>query len=127
MDQPKPPPDDSAVSKESLNLIRMGIGHYVKVFWDPSEEDVADASTHEVGEVPVSMEAVENLQGLFIDHLSGDGMFRPGDDEREVSLRLLFHRLETETLAIRHRFLLDPDLRKDYRRIYRIKIKNSRH
>jgi hypothetical protein len=36
-------------------------------------------------------------------------MFRPGDNEREVSLRLLLHRLETEPLTVRHRFLLDQD------------------
>jgi hypothetical protein len=109
MDQSKPTPNDSTVSKQSLNLIGVRIGHHVEIFWNPSEEEVADASTHEVGEVPVSMEAVQDLQGLFIDHLSGDGMFRPGDDEREVSLRLLLHRLETEPLTVRHRFLLDQE------------------
>jgi hypothetical protein len=91
MDQPKPTPDDSAVPKQSLNLMRVRIGHHIEIFWNFPEKEVADASTHEVGEVPVSMESVQDLQGLFIDHLSGDGMFRPGDDEREVFLRLLFH------------------------------------
>jgi hypothetical protein len=109
MDQPKPTPDDSTVPKQSLNLIRVRTGHHVEIFGNPSEEEVADASTHEVGKVPVSVEAVQDLQGLFIDHLSGDGMFRPEDDEREVSLRLLFHRLETEPLPVHHRFLLDQN------------------
>jgi hypothetical protein len=55
------------------------------------------------------MEAVQYLQGLFIDHLSGDGMFGPGDEEREISLRLVFHRFETEPLTVRHRLLLDQE------------------
>jgi hypothetical protein len=36
-------------------------------------------------------------------------MFRPGDDEREVSLRLLFHRHQTEPQTVHHRFLLDQE------------------
>jgi hypothetical protein len=85
------------------------IGHHVEIFWHFPEEEVADASTHEIGEVPVSMEAVQDLQCLFIDHLSGDGMFRPGDNERDLSLRLLLHRHQTEPRTVHHRFLLDQE------------------
>jgi len=68
----------------------MRIGHHVEIFWNFPEKEVTDASSYEVGEVPLSMEAVQNLQGLFIDHLSGDKVFRPGDNERVISLCFVF-------------------------------------
>jgi len=90
VDQPKPTPDDATVSKQSFNLEGVRIGHHIEIFWNPAEEEVADAPTHEVGKVAVSMEAVQDLQGLFIDHLSGDKVFRPGDNERVISLCFVF-------------------------------------
>jgi len=107
MNEPKPSADGPAVSEEGLDFVGMSIGGYVEIFRSPPEEQITNTPSHEISQEPMSMEAVEDLQCVFIDHLSGDGMFRPRDDEREVSLRLVFHHLETEPLTVRHRLLLD--------------------
>jgi hypothetical protein len=41
--------------------MRVGVGGDIKVFWDPPKEEIADASSNEIGYKPMSMEAVENL------------------------------------------------------------------
>jgi len=49
MDQPKSAADDPAVLEEIFDLMRVGIGGDVKILWDSSEEEIPDASSHEIG------------------------------------------------------------------------------
>ena len=74
MDQTKSPADNSAISKEGLDLVETGIGGDIEVFRDPSQEEIANAASHQVGQKTMSTEAIKDLQRLFINQLSGDRM-----------------------------------------------------
>ena len=53
--------DKARVSKQFVNLFRMSIGGYVKVFWMAAEEQVTHATTHQIGLVTSVGETLDNL------------------------------------------------------------------
>jgi hypothetical protein len=70
MDQSKSAADDPAVFKEGIDLNGMGISGDIKVFWDPSQEKIPNASADEISYKSMSVKAVENFESLFVDILS---------------------------------------------------------
>jgi hypothetical protein len=70
LNQSKSPADGPAVFEEGLDLLRMSIRGDIEVFGDLSEEKITNTSANKVGYKPMSVKAVENLEGLFVDHLS---------------------------------------------------------
>jgi hypothetical protein len=81
MNEPEPATDDSAVAEEGLDLAGVGVGGDIKILGDPSDEKVPDTSANQIGKEPMSMKTVKNLQGLFIDTLSRNGVLRPGNND----------------------------------------------
>jgi hypothetical protein len=70
LNEPKPPPDDSAVPEEGVHLMGVGICGDIKILRDFSQKEIPDASSDEKGQESVVMETIENFKGLFIDPLS---------------------------------------------------------
>jgi hypothetical protein len=82
MNQSKSAANDPAISEEAVDLLGMRIGGDIKVSWHLPQEEIPNTPPYQVSKEPMSVEAVENFQSLFIDHLSRDGMLRSRDDER---------------------------------------------
>jgi hypothetical protein len=74
MDQSKSATDDPTISKETVDLVRMGIGGNIEVSRNLSQEEITNTPSHEVSQESMSLETIEDFQGLFVDHLSRDGM-----------------------------------------------------
>ena len=70
MNEAKPPANGPAVPEKGVNLMGMGIGGQVEIFWDPSEQKVPHTSADEIGQESMPVEPVEDLQRLFVDHAS---------------------------------------------------------
>jgi hypothetical protein len=49
MDQPETTANDPAVFKEVMNLLGMGVGGDIEIFWSFSEEKIPDASPDKAG------------------------------------------------------------------------------
>jgi hypothetical protein len=41
--------DDPAVSKKSVDLMGVSVGGDIEIFWDPPDEEVANASSNKIG------------------------------------------------------------------------------
>jgi hypothetical protein len=82
MRQPEAAADDPAVSKKLLDLIRMCRGADVEVFGPPSQNQIAHAAAHEIGDVVVLTQTVEHLQSIRIDVLAGNRVFLARHDPR---------------------------------------------
>ncbi len=95
MNESKATADNSAVFEQGFDLVGMGIGSDIEISRCPSREKVADASSNEVGQEAMMVQAVEGLQGLLIDHLSRDRMFSPRDDERSYRAMLIAFGVQT--------------------------------
>jgi hypothetical protein len=59
----------------------MGVGPDIEVFGPPTYEKIPNASAHQVGRVVVLLQAVEDLECVWIDVPSRNPMVRAGDDE----------------------------------------------
>jgi hypothetical protein len=68
MDQPEPSADDPAVFKKGMDLMGVSIRGDIKILRDLSEEKIPDASPNQAGKKTMPVEAVENLEGLFVNH-----------------------------------------------------------
>jgi hypothetical protein len=49
MNQPESAADDAAVSKEGVDLMGVSVGGDIEIFRNPPDEEVANASSHEIG------------------------------------------------------------------------------
>jgi len=74
VDQSEPASDDSAVSEESADLVRVSVRGHVEVFWKLSEEQIPYAAADKISQKPVSVKTVKYLQRFFIDHFSRNGV-----------------------------------------------------
>jgi hypothetical protein len=70
LNQSKPSADNSAVSKEGIDLMGVGIGRDIEVFWGFSQQEIPNASSYEIGQESMVTKTVENLEGFFVDLLS---------------------------------------------------------
>ncbi len=68
--------------KTFLSLARRGVRGDVEVLGLAAEQQVAHAAAHEVGEVPVLFQLVEDPHGVVADPLAGDGMPGARNDRR---------------------------------------------
>jgi hypothetical protein len=81
MDQSESSADDPAVSKKGVNLMGVSIGGHIEIFRGFSEEKIPDASTDEISQKSVLMETIEDFQGFFINHFSGNRVLHSWNDE----------------------------------------------
>jgi hypothetical protein len=81
VDQPESTPDDSAVSKEGVNLMGMSIGGYIEIFGGFSKEKIPNASTDEISQESMLMQAIEDFQSFFVNHFSRNRVFRSWKDD----------------------------------------------
>ena len=70
MGQPEPAADDPAIPKEPLDLVRMGGRADVEILGLSPEQQIADASAHEVREVVVLVQPVQHSERVGIDLLA---------------------------------------------------------
>jgi hypothetical protein len=82
VDQSEPASDDAAVSEEIADLMRVGVRGHVEIFRDLSEKQIPYAATDEISQKPVSVKAVEDLECLFIDHFSRNGVLVSWNNDR---------------------------------------------
>ncbi len=80
--QPEAAPDDPAVAEGAADLLGAGVGRHVEVLGDAPQQQVADASTRQIGGVTGLAQAVENFEGLGADVLAADGVLFAGNDGR---------------------------------------------
>ena len=65
--QPEAAPDDPAVAKELLDLVRVCGRADVEVLRPPAEQEVSHAPAHQIRDVIVLVEPVEDLESVGID------------------------------------------------------------
>jgi hypothetical protein len=70
LNQSKSPADGPAVFEEDIDLMKVSIGGDIEVFRNLPQEKIANTSANKVRYKSMSVKAVENLEGLFVDHLS---------------------------------------------------------
>ncbi len=78
----EPPSDDPAVAKELLDLMRVGGRADVEVLGPPSQEQVTYTSAHQVGDVIVLVELIEDLESTGIDVSARNRVRGPRNDGR---------------------------------------------
>jgi hypothetical protein len=61
MDQSKSATDDPAISEETIDLMGMGVGGDIKVSRDLPQEEVTNASPHQVSQESMSVETIEDF------------------------------------------------------------------
>ena len=76
------PADDPAVLEEPFDLVWMRRRADVEVLWAPAEEQVPYAPAHEIRDVAVLMEAIENFERVGIDLRSGERVCGSLHDDR---------------------------------------------
>ena len=87
-------PDDPAVPEQPLDLVGVRRRADVEVLRTAAEQQIAHAAAHEVGDVVVLVETIENLQRVGIDMSARDRVFGARDDDRDrPSERIVTKRL----------------------------------
>lgn len=61
LNQPKTAANDATVLEEDTDFVRVSIGNNVEIFGGLPEEEIPNASSHEIRQKPMSMKAVEDL------------------------------------------------------------------
>src|SRR5205085_1102927 len=74
--------DYPAVPEEAFDLIRVGVGADIEIFWPAPEQQVPYAAPDQVCGVVALMEPVEDLQRVGIDLLARDRVFGARHDHR---------------------------------------------
>ena len=72
--QPEPAADQEAVLEDLLDLAGRGVCADVEILGRALEDEVAHAAAHEIGGEALAPQSVQNLQGVRVDVLAGDGM-----------------------------------------------------
>jgi hypothetical protein len=78
----EPTADDPAIAKQLLDVMRVRRRADVEVLRAPSQQQIAHAAAHEIGDVIVFVKAVQNLERVRVDVAAGDRVFGPRDDGR---------------------------------------------
>ena len=82
MGEAKAPADQPAVEEELADLLWGCVGGDIKVLGFATEQEVAHASANQVAPIPIGLQSVEHLEGIFIDVLSADtvlsALYNPG-------------------------------------------------
>ena len=100
MRQTKPATDDPAVAKELLDLVRMGGGPDVEVLRVPAEQEIANTSADEVGDVPVFVQLIKDLERRRIDVPALNRVCSPRHDGRlHHRLRIIASRFDEQRLS----------------------------
>jgi hypothetical protein len=74
--------DDPAVLEETLDLIRMRRRADVEVLGSPTEQQISHTAAHQIRDVAVLVEPIENLERVRIDLGSGERVCGSLDDDR---------------------------------------------
>jgi hypothetical protein len=64
--------DNPAVPKELFDLVGLRGCPHVEVLRTTAEKQVADRSTHEIGDMPVLVEPIKHFEGVGINVAAGD-------------------------------------------------------
>jgi len=80
--QTEPAPDDPAVSKELLDLIRVRIGADVEVFGTTPQQQIPDAAADEISREVGFPKSIEDLERVRIDIRPRNRVFCARDDHR---------------------------------------------
>ena len=80
--EPETAADDPAVSKETLDLVRMRGRTDVEVFRPAAEEQIADAATNQVGDMAGLVQAIKNRECVGVDVLTRERVLIARHDSR---------------------------------------------
>jgi hypothetical protein len=80
MGQPETPSHQKTVAEQTFDLRRGGVGADVEILGRPSQEQVPHAPPHQIGEVVVAAQTMEDLKDILVDEAAGDAVLVPGDD-----------------------------------------------
>ena len=80
--QPEAPADDAGVAEDPADLLRLRVGGDIEILRLAAEQEIAHAAAHHVGEIPRLLQAIEDLQRLFLDPAAGDRVLGTGNDAR---------------------------------------------
>ena len=78
--QAEPPPDQATIAEEPADRLRMGVGADIEIFGHAGEQKVSHASADQIRFVSRGRQAIEDLQGIGVDRLAGNGMGAPRAD-----------------------------------------------
>ena len=67
MSEPEPPADDPAVAEQLLDLVRMRRRADVEILGSPTEQEIAHTPAHQIRDVLMLVQPVENFEGVGID------------------------------------------------------------
>jgi len=82
LNQTKSTAYNATVLKEQADLVRMSVRGNIEVFGGLPEDEIPDASSHEICQKPMSMKTVKDFESVFIDPLSRNRMFSSWNDGR---------------------------------------------
>jgi hypothetical protein len=68
MGEPKPPPDDPAISKEVPHLVGARARGDVEVLRRPPEQKITKPSTDDVSRVSVPAQTADDFRSIIVDH-----------------------------------------------------------
>jgi hypothetical protein len=94
----KPAADETAVAKQLLDLFRRGICCNVKILRRSRKQQIADASSDQIGNVSMVAESVEGEQGVTTELLARNVVFAAGDDARIYGLNHLLSLLHYDLI-----------------------------
>src|SRR5512135_1350741 len=95
--------DEARVAKELPDLLGMGVRGQIEILGGLAEEQIADASAHQVGNKSMVVKPVKNLQRFGVDIFSRDRVLRAGND---AGLRQFIHKVLNRSQQILHTLLL---------------------
>ena len=73
--------DQKTVAEQALDLLRRGIGTDVEILGRAPQQQIANPTPDQIGEMTGSMQAIEHLQGVRIDQVAREAVrVTPQDD-----------------------------------------------
>ena len=88
MGQAETPTNHAAVAEQRAHLVGPRAGGDVEVFGLVAEQEIAHASAHQIGRMPVARETLDHLGGIGVDPLLGNDA---GDNERVQARCASYH------------------------------------
>jgi hypothetical protein len=80
VDDLETPPDEAAVTKEAVDLVRGGVGGDVEVLGLAAQEQIPHPAPDHIGGVTVIVEPCQDLEDIGGHRRAGDGVLLAGDD-----------------------------------------------
>ena len=80
--EPEPASDETAVPEQAAHGLRRRLGRDVEILRLEAQQQIADASTDQIGAVAGIGQCLQNFEGAPADVGVGDAMLRLGDDDR---------------------------------------------